>query len=209
MVRSSVLRLGEAAPGTGRQEKNLPDRPPRPPSFEDVRYGPHEPNVLDLYLAKSDQPAPLVVWIDGGAWVGSDKKVIPLPPARRVQEAGITVASINHRYATQRSVPRAVPRRRPASPRSPCRLHAKEHNLNPKAVAVTGGPSGADIALWLAFHDDLAEPASDDPVKRQSTAPLLRRGTRRPDHARPAGGEHTPPEGRLPEPAPARPLRLA
>ncbi len=34
---------------------------------------------------------------------------------------------------------------------------------------MTGGSSGADIALWLAFHDDLAEPDSDDPVKRQST----------------------------------------
>jgi hypothetical protein len=49
------------------------------------------------------------------------------------------------------------------------RHRAGGYNLDAKAVAVTGGSSGADIALWLAFHDDLADPASDDPVLRQST----------------------------------------
>jgi len=147
--------------------KNLPDRPPRPPSFEDVRYGPHDRNVLDLYLAKSDRPAPLVLWIHGGAWVGGDKKVIPPSLLDACKEAGITVASINHRYATQSPYP--APFHDSARAVQFLRLHAEEYNVNPKAVAVTGGSSGADIALWLAFHDDLAEPDSDDPVKRQST----------------------------------------
>jgi acetyl esterase/lipase len=49
------------------------------------------------------------------------------------------------------------------------RLHAKEYNLDPKAVASTGSSDGADISLRLGFHNDLAEPASDDTVKRQST----------------------------------------
>jgi acetyl esterase len=147
--------------------KNLPDRPPRPPSLEDVRYGPHERNVLDLYLAKSDKPTPLVVWIHGGAWVGSDKKVIPPSLIDVCKESGITVASINHRYATQSPYP--APYHDAARAVQFLRLHSKEYNLNPKAVAVTGGSSGADIALWIGFHDDLAEPGSDDPVKQQST----------------------------------------
>ena len=36
-------------------------------------------------------------------------------------------------------------------------------------MAATGGSAGADISLWLGFHDDMADPKSDDPVKRQST----------------------------------------
>src|SRR5437016_392376 len=49
------------------------------------------------------------------------------------------------------------------------RLHAKEWNINPKAVACTGGSAGAGISLWIGFHDDMSLPSSDDPVKRQST----------------------------------------
>jgi hypothetical protein len=44
-----------AAQAQASKGKNLPDRPPRPPSFEDVRYGPHDRNVLDLYLATKER----------------------------------------------------------------------------------------------------------------------------------------------------------
>jgi hypothetical protein len=166
---SLLLFFGSASALQAQASKgqNLPDRPPRPPSFEDVRYGPHERNVLDLYLARSDKPAPLVVWIHGGAWVVGDKKVIPPALLDACKDSAITVASINHRYATQSPYP--APFHDAARAVQFLRLHAEEYHVNPKAVAVTGGSSGADIALWLAFHDDLAEPDSDDPVKRQST----------------------------------------
>jgi acetyl esterase/lipase len=147
--------------------KDLPARPPRPPSFEDIRYGPFERNVLDLYLAKSKKPTPLVLWIHGGAWVVGDKKVIPPQLLDVCKEAGITVASMNHRYATQSPYP--APFLDGARAVQFLRHRAGEYNLDPKAVAVTGGSSGPDIALWLAFHDDLADPASEDPVLRQST----------------------------------------
>ena len=49
------------------------------------------------------------------------------------------------------------------------RSRASKWNLDPKRVACYGGSAGAGISLWLAFHDDLADPGSDDPVARQST----------------------------------------
>jgi hypothetical protein len=36
-------------------------------------------------------------------------------------------------------------------------------------MAATGGSAGAGISLWLGFHDDLANPDSEDPVLREST----------------------------------------
>src|SRR5207248_2779879 len=39
----------------------------------------------------------------------------------------------------------------------------------PKRIAATGGSAGAGLSLWLGFHDDLADPASADPVLRQSS----------------------------------------
>jgi acetyl esterase/lipase len=49
------------------------------------------------------------------------------------------------------------------------RSKAKEWNIDPARVGATGGSAGACTSLWLAFHDDLADPSSSDPVARQST----------------------------------------
>ena len=148
-------------------EQNTPPKPPRPPTIEKVQYGPFEQNDLDLYIAKSDKPTPLVLHFFGGAWVVGNKNAISPFLLDACAEAGITVASINYRYSTQAIYP--GPFLDGARALQFLRLHAKEYNLNPAAVASTGGSAGADISLWLGFHDDLADPASDDPVKRQST----------------------------------------
>jgi acetyl esterase len=49
------------------------------------------------------------------------------------------------------------------------RHNARQWNINPNLVASTGGSAGAGTSMWLAFHDDLADPKSSDPVARQST----------------------------------------
>jgi acetyl esterase/lipase len=49
------------------------------------------------------------------------------------------------------------------------RYNARKWNIDPSLVASTGGSAGAGTSMWLAFHDDLAEPDSADPIARQST----------------------------------------
>jgi acetyl esterase/lipase len=82
-------------------------------------------------------------------------------------EAGISVAAISYRYSTQAIAP--APFQDGARAVQFLRSKAKEWNIDPKRLAATGGSAGAGISLWLAFHDDLADPKSDDPVLRQST----------------------------------------
>lgn len=48
-----------------------------PPTFENVKYGPHERNVLDFWQAKSEQPTPVLVSIHGGGFVQGNKSVGP------------------------------------------------------------------------------------------------------------------------------------
>ena len=49
------------------------------------------------------------------------------------------------------------------------RHNAKEWNIDGNRIASTGGSAGAGLSLWLAFHDDLADPDNSDPVLRHST----------------------------------------
>jgi acetyl esterase len=150
-----------------RNEQNTPSHPQRKPDIENVRYGPHEMNDFDLYLAKSDKPTPLVLFYFPGAFVVGNKYTVPPLLIDTCRKAGVTVAAVNYRYSTQAPYPALF--LDAARGLQFLRLHAQEYNLNPKAVASTGSSAGADISLWLGFHDDLADPASDDPVKRQST----------------------------------------
>ena len=139
----------------------------RKPDLENVAYGPHPRNVLDLWKAKSNRPTPLVVYFHPGAFVLGDKTRIP-PVLRDIcLEKGFSVATANYRYASQAPYP--APMEDCARAVQFLRLHAKEWNLNPKAFAAQGGSAGAVMSLWIGFHDDMADPQSDDPVKRQST----------------------------------------
>ena len=49
------------------------------------------------------------------------------------------------------------------------RDHAKEWNVDKERVAAFGGSAGAGTTLWLACHDEMAEPDNPDPVIREST----------------------------------------
>src|SRR5262245_4805795 len=137
------------------------------PDVANARYGPHERNVLDLWKARAEKPTPLVVFIHGGGFRGGDKKNLPLPLLDRCLKAGLSVASINYRLSQHAPFP--APMHDSARAIQFFRSKAKDWNLDPARIACTGSSAGAGISLWLAFHDDLADPKSTDPVARQST----------------------------------------
>jgi hypothetical protein len=137
------------------------------PTRANVRYGPHERNVLDLWEAKSSRPTPLIIFIHGGGFIRNDKRAIGATLLDAALKNGISVAAINYRYSTQAPYP--APMMDGARAVQFLRLHASEWNLNPKAFGATGGSAGAGISLWIGFHDDMADPRSGDPVARQST----------------------------------------
>jgi acetyl esterase/lipase len=138
-----------------------------PPDVADEKYGPHERNVLDLWKAPSDRPTPLVVFIHGGGFLVGYKEYVKAELIRRCRENGISVAAINYRYSSQAPFP--APFHDSARAIQFLRSRAKEWNLDPSRIGATGGSAGGGMSLWLAFHDDLADPRSDDPVLRQSS----------------------------------------
>jgi acetyl esterase/lipase len=136
----------------------------------DVPYGKHPRQVLDFYPAKSDKPTPVVFYIHGGGWQGGDKKTNP----KGFNDKGISVVAINYRYvknAVEENIvpPVKAPLHDAARALQFTRSKAKEWNLDKVRIGATGGSAGGASSLWLAFHDDLADPKSDDPIAREST----------------------------------------
>lgn len=139
------------------------------PTHADVAYGPHERNVLDFYQSKSEKPTPLVIYIHGGGFVGGNKDSINPAMVKTANETGISVASLHYRFVNGVDIIFPAPQQDCARAVQFLRAKAKDWNIDPKRVACYGGSAGAGISMWLGFHEDLADPKSDDPVARQST----------------------------------------
>lgn len=138
--------------------------------FENEQYGPHKRNVFDLWMAKSEKPTPLVIYIHGGGFTGGDKSRYFLSDdVVRFLKAGISVATINYRFMNE--PPFGIPGSMNDSKRciQYLRFHAERFNIDKNRIACTGGSAGAGTALWLAFSDDMADLKNPDPVLREST----------------------------------------
>jgi acetyl esterase/lipase len=145
---------------------------PTPPTLANVPYGKHGKQVLDFWKAESSKPSPLVFFIHGGAWKSNDKNKVT--GVKQYLAAGISVVSINYRL---------VPEATAAGVKPPVkwvhddvvralqfvRSKAAEWNIDKTRIGASGGSAGACSSLWLAFHDDMADPRSDDPIAREST----------------------------------------
>ena len=160
MRAGKAAKKGKAAPVT--------DTSAFPPTFADVAYGPHARNVLDFWQAKSDQPTPVVVFIHGGGFTAGDKsKAGGAGKIKPFLDAGVSFAAINYRYRTTAPIQDVL--RDCARAIQFIRSKAADWHLDKTRLASYGGSAGAGTSLWLAFHDDLADPASADPVLREST----------------------------------------
>jgi len=139
-----------------------------PPTLVNVAYGPHERNVLDFWKVESDQPTPVLIFIHGGGFVGGDKSSIRGSAVLKgALKKGVSFAAINYRF--RRTTPIQNIMRDAARAVQFIRHNAKEWNVDTQRIASYGGSAGAGTSLWLAFHDDLADPENEDPVLRQST----------------------------------------
>jgi acetyl esterase/lipase len=148
-------------------QQSAADEPKR---LIDVAYGAHPRQVLDFYQAKSEKPTPVVFYIHGGGWQNGDKKTNP----NAFLDKGISVVAINYRYVRNGVEEKVEPPVKAslgdaARALQFVRSKAAEWNLDKTRIGATGGSAGACSSLWLAFHDDMADPQSDDPIAREST----------------------------------------
>ena len=133
------------------------------PTFENLKYGPHMRQSLDVWLPKekATKPAPVLVNIHGGGWVDGD---------RLGGVGGMTVACRKHGAALVSISYRMIADANEAGIKPPVKAclddavaairfvqaHAAEWNIDPTRIGLTGGSAGACSSLYAAFQGDNA-----------------------------------------------------
>lgn len=173
----SVLTVGPAF-----TEGPLPDSSgyqysqPIEPTFSDISYATLSPSEkFDLYLpAARDRPAPLIIWIHGGAFSVGDKRSMPrrnfgpppkpvdlmgpyqiqVPDVAALTRKGYSVVSLKYRllrHPGDKFVAYALPAVQDgkAAVRF-LRANAAKYGLDPEKFAVWGNSAGGFMAAMLA-----------------------------------------------------------
>lgn len=145
------------------------------PTLANVAYGAHERQALDFWRAESKTPTPLVFVIHGGGWQNGEKeRVNRFVSVEALLARGISVVAINYRLIKHAEAERVTPPVKAslhdaARALQFVRSKAAEWNLDRQRIGAAGGSAGACSSLWLAYHDDRADPQSRDPIAREST----------------------------------------
>jgi hypothetical protein len=164
LLRQAARRAQQNKPNPG---NSTTDKAKMKPTHANVKYGKHERQVFDIWLAESSKPTPLAVYIHGGGFKAGSKEKLKPDNLSQLLKADISVASINYRYLTIAPLPAAHHDARRSL--QFMRSNADEWNIDKTRVAAFGGSAGAQICMWLAFTDDMAKPNSSDPIEREST----------------------------------------
>ena len=127
--------------------------------------------AYDFFPATADasSPAPLLVWVHGGAWrFGTNQAlrytILRTPAGEQpntqalmrtaFQQAGWAVASINYRYSHQALFPGALHDVKEAV--RFFRANAHEFGIDPQRIAVAGGSAGGHLSMLVAHTGDSA-----------------------------------------------------
>lgn len=130
---------------------------------KDLRYGPYERNLLDIYYPDglddmSGERLPLILFFHGGAFMRGDKGRYQLKPALSGIDHGFAVASANYRFASTDELPAAVKDAKCAV--RYLKAHADELHIDPERVAVWGESAGATLANLIGLS--VGVPALED-----------------------------------------------
>ncbi len=144
------------------------------PTMADVAYGKHPKQVLHFWKAESDKPTPLLFFIHGGGWLNGNRMAglqLLLP---EMLKAGISVVSVEYRFIPEAMADKVEPPVKgslydAARALQFVRSKAAEWNIDKERIGASGGSAGACTSLWLAFHPDLADAKSTDPIAHEST----------------------------------------
>ena len=171
-IRWRNIYIREIKPAEAKRALASPTIPN--PTHYNVSYGPHPKQLIHFWKAASDKPTPLLFFVHGGGWMNGGRMSGLEAILKDFLDAGISVASVEYRFIPEATADGVVPPVKgplhdAARALQLIRSKATEWNIDKTRIGASGGSAGACTSLWLAFHNDLADPNSSDPVAREST----------------------------------------
>jgi acetyl esterase/lipase len=118
--------------------------------------------MLDIYLPEKrvdDKPLPVVVFIHGGGWSGGDRKGYAVPAATLAASGKYAAISVGYRLSAEAHWPQQIFDCKAAI--RWIRGHAKELNLNPDKIGVTGASAGGHLVTLLGLTGGVKELEGD------------------------------------------------
>ena len=114
-----------------------------------------KPKSLDLYLPKTRQPAPLIIWIYGGAWLAGSKDLRSPALGMGLVGRGHAVAQISYRLSQEAKFPAQIHDCKAAV--RWLRANAKKYTLDPDRFAAWSSSAGGHLAALLGTSGGVAE----------------------------------------------------
>jgi len=140
------------------------------PTADDVSYGAHAHQILDVYVpTKGKGPFPVLIWY-GGLWQPSKG----VPDTNRFLPQGVALVGVELRTMTdamadKEKTPVSYVMNDAVRAVQFIRLNAARWNLDPNRIVVGGGSQGAQPALYVGVSPDHADAKSSDAVARTSS----------------------------------------
>ncbi|MBL7043258.1 MAG: alpha/beta hydrolase [Pirellulaceae bacterium] len=174
LAKTVIQRVRSDVPAPTRRETTEE----RPADAQNLRmiskisYGKEAPEaqILNAYLVRSSQPAPVIVQIISGGWNSSPPRGTNTQPFQAYLDAGISVVVVAHRPVGE-AIHWPTPADDVARAIQFIRAHATRLGIDPRRIAVKGRSSGGHVALMVGFGPDRRKPDSEDLVARRSSRP--------------------------------------
>lgn len=149
--------------------------------YEDITYGTHEREKIDMYVPKSapSSPRPALIWIHGGSFVSGDKNSIQKPANRQIAakclQNNITVISINYILANRDYEPEGllVPFRSAFKCLKSIKQAASVLNIDPDNLIYMGTSAGGYLSQWFSMHESNPNGISIQPKAAASKSPNI------------------------------------
>lgn len=132
------------------------------PDFENVKYGPHERQGMDVWLPKCKASAkggtPAVIVFHGGGWTSGDRLADAAVLLKDCQARGIALVTVGYRFLADANDQDVKP------PVKAClddavaavrcvKAHASEWNIDVSRIGLTGGSAGGCSSLYCSLMD--------------------------------------------------------
>ncbi len=132
------------------------------PDLENVKYGPHERQGMDVWLPKRDagtkRRVPVLIVIHGGGWTGGDRMSAGAAWLDDCRKRGFALVTVGYRFqqdAKDQDVmpPVKAPLDDAVAAVRYVQAHADEWNIDVSRIGLTGGSAGACSSLYCALLD--------------------------------------------------------